>query len=257
VVGLFELGFVLIAWTLHPSFAVLAADLRDQPLGDPGYLWLGAALIGATFNPWMIFYQGSALAERRLGASHYPAARWDTWIGAILTQLLTAAVLLAAAAAMGQGGGRAPLASVGQISQILTPVLGSGLGRLLFGLGVVGASLAAAIVCALACIWGLGELFGPARTGSAGALWFKLGTVAFIGSGALTVLGVRDLVRLSVALQVINAVLLPVVVALLFGLAATALPAEARPGRRVFGLAASAAAAVCAAGLVGAGASLF
>ncbi|MDR3495484.1 MAG: divalent metal cation transporter, partial [Ancalomicrobiaceae bacterium] len=57
VVGLFELGFVAIAWISHPTARMLFVDLPDQRFGDPAYLYIAAALIGATFNPWMMFYQ--------------------------------------------------------------------------------------------------------------------------------------------------------------------------------------------------------
>jgi Mn2+/Fe2+ NRAMP family transporter len=55
-------------------------------------------LIGATLNPWMLFHQSSAVVAKRLGPSDYPAARADTLVGGLLTQLLTAGVLAAVAA---------------------------------------------------------------------------------------------------------------------------------------------------------------
>ena len=68
------------------------------PFGDKDYLYLAAANIGAVIMPWMIFYQQSAIADKRLRPEHYAAARWDTAIGAVVTQLVMAAVLIACAA---------------------------------------------------------------------------------------------------------------------------------------------------------------
>ena len=68
------------------------------PIANSGYLYLVAANIGAVIMPWMIFYQQSAIADKKLTAEHYGAARWDTAIGAVVTQLVMAAVLVAAAA---------------------------------------------------------------------------------------------------------------------------------------------------------------
>ena len=82
-----------------------------------------AGLIGATYNPWMVFYQASAVAEKRLSPADYSAARWDTAVGAILTQLVTASVLIAIAALKQHGTG-APLGNIGEISEVLTPLLG-------------------------------------------------------------------------------------------------------------------------------------
>jgi len=86
----------------------------------------------------MIFYQASAIAEKRLSPSDYGAARWDTIVGAILTQLVTASVLVAIAALKPHGQG-ASLDNIGQISEVLTPLLGEVTGRLVFSAGVVGA----------------------------------------------------------------------------------------------------------------------
>ncbi len=84
----------------------------------------------------------------------------DTAFGAVLTQLVMAAVLIACAATIGRDGPGASLSSVGQISQALTPFLGRTIGRLVFSLGVLGAAMVAAIVVSLALAWGLGEVTG-------------------------------------------------------------------------------------------------
>src|SRR5271170_6479112 len=159
VFGLFEVAFLFVAWRSHPAASEIVRDVADQKLNDTGYLYLAAGLIGATFNPWMLFYQASAISEKRLTSADYGAARWETVFGAILTQVLSTAVLVAVAA-LNSGVTGQSLDSIGQISQALTPLLGETTGRLVFSAGVVGAAMAAAIVCSLACAWGLGELFG-------------------------------------------------------------------------------------------------
>ena len=91
-IGLFELAFFGVAWAARPDMAVLARDAVSIPLRDTGYLYLVAANIGAVIMPWMIFYQQSAIADKRLRAEHYTAARWDTALGSVVTQLVMAAV---------------------------------------------------------------------------------------------------------------------------------------------------------------------
>ncbi|WP_210254823.1 NRAMP family divalent metal transporter [Methylocapsa sp. S129] len=228
--GLFELSFLVVAWRSHPSGGEIIRDIADQKLTDFSYLYLGAGLIGATFNPWMIFYQASAVVEKRLSPSDYRAARWDTAVGAVLTQLVTASVLVAIAA-LKRGGTGASLNDIGEISQVLTPFLGEATGRIVFSAGVVGAAMAAAIVSSLACAWGLGEIFGLRRSLEREArhrLGFLSGYAFWVVGSAILVLFVPDLIWLSIGMQVLNTVLLPVVVALLVILAATALPESAR-----------------------------
>ncbi len=232
VIGLFELAFFAVAWAAHPSLAAMAKDALDLPLRNSDFMFLVAAVIGATFNPWMIFYQQSAIADKKLRPDDLAAARWDTAFGAMLTQCLTGAVLVAAAATLYTGGGSAGLGSVGEISAALTPLLGESVGRLVFSAGVLGASMVAAIVCSLALAWGVGEVAGYRRSlenRPFEAKWFYgVYAAAVVGSAAVVWL-VPDLVWLTIAAQVLNAFLLPLVIGFLVALAVKALPVGLRP----------------------------
>src|SRR6516165_1047975 len=130
--------------------ATLARQAVDWPIRNCDFLFLVAAIIGATFNPWMIFYQQSATVDKKLQPGDLVHARWDTGVGAVVTQCLTGAVLVAAAATFATGAGQASLSSVGEVSSALTPVLGESAGRIVFGAGVLGAALIASIVSSLA-----------------------------------------------------------------------------------------------------------
>jgi Mn2+/Fe2+ NRAMP family transporter len=106
--------------------------------------------------PWMIFYQQSAVADKKLRPEHYKDARWDTALGAVMTQLVMPAVLVATAATIGKSDSAASLNTVGDISNALTPFMGPAVGRLVFSLGIIGAAMVAAIVVSLASAWGFG-----------------------------------------------------------------------------------------------------
>ena len=227
VIGLFELAFFVVAWKARPDFSVMAREAVSLPLRDGGFLLMVAAIVGATFNPWMVFYQQSAAVDKGLGADDLSHARADTGLGAALTQSLTGAVLIAAAAAFASHGAPARLASVGDISAALTPALGATAGRVVFGAGVLGASLVAAIVASLALAWGVGEIFGMRRTLERhpfASRWFYAAYAAAVVGSALVVWAIPDLVALNVAAQALNAFLLPLVVGFLVALAATMLP---------------------------------
>lgn len=252
VIGLFELAFFAVAWAAHPSAEALVRDVSDLPLGNFEFLYLAAAVIGAVFNPWMIFYQQSAIAEKNLRPEDLTPARWDTGIGAVLTQCLTGAVLIAAAAALANTSDS--LSSVGDISKALSQLLGQEVGRFIFAVGVLGASLAAAIVSSLALTWGVGEVSGyrhslEYRPFEAG--WFYgLYAVSVFGAAALVWIA-PNLVWLNIAAQVLNAFLLPLVIGLLVVLAIIALP----PAHRLRGfyrwMVIGICTAVCALALVG------
>ena len=254
VIGLFELAFFVVAWSAHPGLAALARDATDLPIGNRDFLFMVAAVIGATFNPWMIFYQQSATVDKRLDPGDIVHARWDTGVGAILTQCLTGAVLVAAAATFATGSATVSLSSVGEISGALTPVLGEGAGRVVFGAGVLGASMVAAIVSSLALAWGIGEVAGYRRSleyRPFEAGWFYgVYAACVIGSGAV-VWFASDLVWLNIAAQVLNAFLMPLVIGFLVALAVKALPEPYRLNGWYLGLIIAVSAIVSAVGVFG------
>lgn len=229
--GLFELAFFIVAFEAHPHGMQLAAGLMQVPLNDSRYWYLVAANIGAVIMPWMIFYQQSAVADKKLRAEHYRYARYDTALGAVVTQAVMAAVLVAAAATIGRLDTHASLESVGDITRVLVPVLGADIGRVVFGLGTIGAAMVAAIVVSLASAWGFGEVTGYRRSLEYHPLeapWFYGIYAAAVIGGAIIVGLVPDLVALNIGVEVMNALLLPVVLGLLVVLAFRALPPEHR-----------------------------
>ena len=225
--GLFELAFFVVAYLAHPSIEELARGSVDIPYGNRDYVYLAAANIGAVIMPWMVFYQQSAVADKGLLPEHYRVARWDTAVGALLTQMIMAAVLIATAATIGREGPGATLSSVGEMSQALTPFLGDGVGKAVFSAGVLGAGMVAAIVATLALAWGVGEVAGYRRSLNlrpAQATWFYGVYGGCVVGCALLVLVWPDLVALNVGVQIMNALLLPLVLGFLVALAVRALP---------------------------------
>jgi len=221
-VGAFELVFLLVAWLARPSLSEIGAGLVTAPLGDPQYLYLASANIGAVIMPWMVFFQQSSVVEKRLKAADIGTERLDTAIGAVITQIIMAAVLIATAATLGKSGGGQALDTVQEISAAITPFLGRFAGDLLFGLGICGAALVATIVVTLAAARTLGEVLGVNHSLDhevSEAPWFYGAYAAALIGGALVVASGVNLVTLSVGVQVMNAMLLPIVLGFLFLLA--------------------------------------
>jgi Mn2+/Fe2+ NRAMP family transporter len=253
-VGLFEFAFFGVAWAAHPDLTHLATEAVQIPVANHDYMYLVAANIGAVIMPWMVFYQQSAVADKKLRPEHFTAARWDTALGALVTQLVMAAVLVAAAATLIPHGVKPNLATVGDLSTALTSYLGVGVGRLVFGLGIVGAGLVAAIVASLALAWGLGEVTGYRHSlehHPLEARWFY-GVYALAVVGATLAVAIApDLVSLNVGVQVMNAFLLPLVLGFLIALAVRALPPAYRLKGWYLWLVIAVASATCVLGVFG------
>ena len=227
VFGLFELAFVVVAWRAAPHFGQVVRQLGQAPLGDPKYLYLVAANLGAVIMPWMIFYQQSAVLDKQLGAADLKVARIDTAVGAVVTQAVMIAVLLATGATIHMANPNASLSDVQQIAHAIIPFLGDTVGRLVFAAGMTGAALVATVVVSLAAAWGVGEVAGYKRSledHPREAPWFYgIFSACLIAGGLLVASGV-NLVNLSIAVEVMNALLLPIVLGFLFMLGLKALP---------------------------------
>jgi Mn2+/Fe2+ NRAMP family transporter len=233
LLGLGELGFLAVAWAAHPDGGDMVRQNLHLPWDNRDFLYLVAANLGTTVMPWTVFYQQSALIDKGLDRSDLRAARLDTFGGAVVCQVVTAAVLVAAAVALGSGDVPSGLEDVPEIGRAFASLLGSGFGKLVFAAGLGGGSLVATIVVCLTAAWTMGEVTGrhhslaehPAR-----APWFYASFGVLIAAGAALVASGVDLVGLSIAVGVLNAILLPVVLGGLFVLARRTLPEGLRLG---------------------------
>jgi len=231
VFGLFELAFFGVAWMAHPDVSVMARQSTDFLFGNHPFMFLASALIGSVFNPWMIFYQQSAVADKGLTPAQYASARWDTASGAVLTQCITAAVMIATAATFDTQGSTRVIQSIGDVSDALIPLLGGSGAHLVFSAGVLGAAMVAAIVSSLALAWGISEAAGYVRAkhspGSESPWFYAVYALCIVGSAWL-VGSQANLIGLDVATQVVNTCIFPVLVAVLLLLVQTVLPERHR-----------------------------
>ena len=235
-VGLFELVFIGLAVAARPNPAAIVTSFGHMPFGDGQFRVLIAANIGAVIMPWMIFYQQSAIVDKGLGWEHLRRLRLDTLVGAVVSQAVMGAILIAAAATIGKAGqgSRTGLDTVGDLAGAFTPTLGPWLGQVVFGVGIIAAAFVALNVVALALAWGFGDVTGRPHSldqspREAPAFYGAFTLVVVAGAGAVQL--VPNLVTLNIAVEVMNALLLPLALGLLILLATRALPV----GQRVAG----------------------
>jgi Mn2+/Fe2+ NRAMP family transporter len=216
--GSFEIAFIVAAVCAHPNASTMLHEALS-PLGrqSESYRILLAANVGAVLMPWMIFYQQSAIVDKKLDDSALKLSRTDTAIGAVVTQLVMIGVLVAAAASL-HGLNHPPLHNVDEISGALTPYLGEGVGKIAFAAGITGASLVAAIVVTLGVSWAFSELVGVPRSLDHSVRQAPVFYICFLGglvTAAGVVLVVTSLVAVSIGVEVANALALPFVLTLL------------------------------------------
>jgi NRAMP (natural resistance-associated macrophage protein)-like metal ion transporter len=231
-VGLFELAFIPAMFAAHPDpNAILHSLYGSLPLGDKSYWYLIAANVGAVIMPWMVFYQQGAVIDKGLSGQVLNYSRIDTAVGSVLTQIIMAVILILIGATIGRVNPGASLVSVQQISTALTPLIGSFGGKILFALGMSGAALIAAFVVSTAVSWAFGEVMCFSRsfncTWKEAPAFYGIYGAGIVIAAVLVLIGL-PLISLTIAVQVLNTLFLPIVVGFLLALGWKALPEKYR-----------------------------
>ncbi|MCC7666778.1 NRAMP family divalent metal transporter [Liquorilactobacillus satsumensis] len=230
--GLAELAFIIAVIMIRPNIAQMAQGLVTIPWRHSSYIYLVAANVGAVIMPWMIFYQQGAVVDKKLSTNAIPQERRDTLVGTFITQGIMLIFVIAFAATVGNTTNPKSLNTVGDLAGALTPFIGGTAANLLIGASILGGALVAALVVALAGTWGITEVLNwkhslnePLSRKNSG--FYAMYTLAHV-IGAILVLANFDLVNIAIAVEVMNALLLPIVLGFLLALEAKVLPKEYR-----------------------------
>lgn len=230
--GIAELVFIIAMFQVHPQLTALASGLTNVPWHHSSYVYLIAANIGAVIMPWMIFYQQSAIVDKHLTIEEINRERHDTAIGTVLTQAIMIVFIITFAATLHRQGSHQPLTNVTEMARGLMPFLGVVKTKILLGASIFGGAMVAALVVALAGTWGITEVLDwrhslnePISRKNAG--FYTIYILAHV-IGAFLVLVNFDIVGIAILIEVINALLLPIVLGFLLALEAKALPNQYR-----------------------------
>jgi Mn2+/Fe2+ NRAMP family transporter len=218
------LSLVFIAYPVavllgHPDWHEVATNTgTPHLLGTSTFLFMCVALIGTTITPYMQLYQAAAVADRGIGPDDYPTERIDTIAGSITANVVSMAIIITTAAAI---GGTGALASAKDAADALRPVAGSA-ATALFGLGLLGASALAAAVVPLATAYAFAEAVGTERSVSRSfreaPLFLGLFT-GLVAIGATVALAPGNLIDLLINTQVLNGLIAPIVLTFILVLA--------------------------------------
>jgi Mn2+/Fe2+ NRAMP family transporter len=183
-----------------------------------------AAALGTTLAPWGLAFIQSYAVDKKLAVRDLKAERWEVAVGSMLTGVIGLAVAIACAATLHRTG--VHIETAGDAAAALQPLAGRA-ATLLFGVGLLGASLLAAAIVPIALSYAIAEAAAVPASLGLDAHTFQWFYAAFV---ALTVAAVvvvavpgLPLIPLIVGSQVVNALLLPLhlVLLLLLGRDAT------------------------------------
>ena len=203
-------AYVLSGLLARPNWAKAGRGLLvpDLPLTRDAVLVI-TATVGTTLAPWGLAFIQSYAADKRLTPQDLRYERLDVLVGAILTGVIGAMIVVACAATLNPSGRTIDDARDAAVA--LEPLAG-GLASTLFGAGLVGAGLLAASVLPLSTAYSVSEALGSEAALDDSPRQAKVfyGTYVVVLAVAVAIVMIpgAPLVKILYLTQVLNAVLL-------------------------------------------------
>lgn len=160
IIGLLSVIFVCIVFNLilaQPQWREVAAGIipNSQTITDPAMLYVAIGIIGATVMPHNLYLHSSTVQTRRYALDEEgrrSAMKWasiDVVIALLLALVVNASILITAAAVFHASGHR-EVAEIQDAYHLLTPLLGTGLASILFGLALLASGQSSTLTATLA-----------------------------------------------------------------------------------------------------------
>jgi len=209
--------YIISGFMTHPPWGeILKETITPKITWNSNFFIVAVAMIGTTIAPWMQFFQQSIIAEKRIKIRDYKYERWDTHIGAFLTDLVAFFIIIACAGTLYKAGIKVESAS--DAARALTPLAGKYAAGL-FAIGLINAGIMASMVLPVTTAYAVSEGFGwesaIGRKFKQAPKFFILYTL-FIIIGASTILFTKiSLIKVMLFSQTANGILLPVILILM------------------------------------------
>ena len=205
-------AYIGAAFLARPDWGdVLWQTARPAIPLEVGYLQLLIALIGTTISPYMQLYVQSSVVEKGVTPEQYRYTRFDVFAGTLFAGVVASFIIIATAATLFPRG--IGIATAADAAVALEPVAGP-YARLLFGLGLLGASLLAAGVLPLATTYVMSEALGfergVSRSWSEAPIFMGLFTGLVAVGALLALIPGLPLIQVLVGVYVLNGLLLPI-----------------------------------------------
>src|SRR5260221_6806686 len=164
VMCLVYVSYVASGFLVHPDWTQVFHQTIFPPLQfNQGYLLTFVAVIGTTIAPWMQFYQQSAIADKQISVKHLRYEQLDTYFGAFLTDFIAFFIVICTGATLFVH--HIQINEAKDAALALEPLVGGNghIAAILFGVGLLNASLMAASVLPLSTAYSIAEAFGWER----------------------------------------------------------------------------------------------
>lgn len=189
---------------------VFVESITPTLLGTPAFLLMVVGVIGTTITPWGQFYVQSSVVDKGITAQDYRYTRWDVLIGTFFTGFIAFFIIVSTAATLFENN--IPIETAKDVALALKPLAGE-YASLLFGFGLLGASMLAAFVLPLSTAYAVCEAFGfehgISKSHKEAPVFFSLYTVLIVLGAAIVLWPGLSLYHVMLTTQVVNGILLP------------------------------------------------
>jgi NRAMP (natural resistance-associated macrophage protein)-like metal ion transporter len=207
------LTYVGAAFLAHPDWRAVGLGLVTPSfIPEAGYLTTFVALVGTTITPYMLFYLQSSISDKGVQIADYAAERTDVVLGSLLTTVIAVFIIVSTAATLHTNG--ILVNTPEDAARALEPLAGP-YARILFGLGLFGASMLAACVLPLSTAYAVCGAFGwergVSRSWTEAPIFNGLYSALIVIAAAFVLIPGLPLIQVIVATQFLNGLLLPIV----------------------------------------------
>jgi len=214
LLSLIYFTYPVSAFLAHPDWkTALDKTLVPQFSHEPGYIAMIVGLIGTTITPWMQFYLQASVVEKGISKKDLNLCRIDVILGCVVTDVIAFFIVVACAATIFRSNHR-EISDVAEAAKALAPFAGH-FAALLFGVGLVNASLMSAAILPLATTYniceGLGFESGIDRRFSEARIFYGLYTGLIVLGAGFVLVPRLPLLQVILVSQIANGILLPFV----------------------------------------------
>jgi Mn2+/Fe2+ NRAMP family transporter len=207
------LAYVVSAFMAHPPWATVAVEtVRPHFELTSAFLFTFVAVIGTTISPYMQVFIQSSVVEKGVRAENYHLTRIDVWIGTVFAILIVFFIVISTAATLNVHSEHVD--SAAQAAAALAPLAGP-YAKMLFAIGLFGASMLAAGVLPLATAYSISEAFGFEKGVSSSfreaPIFLGVFTFLVVLGATVAMIPGLSLIHVLIVTQVINGVLLPII----------------------------------------------
>ena len=206
-------AYPIAAILAHPHWGHVGKAIAVPHLhSSSAFIILLIALAGTTITPYMQLYLQSAVVERGVREDELPHEEREAVAGAVFANLIASFIIIATGATLFTHGVH-NISSAADAARALNPFAGQ-YAEVLFGVGLLGASLLAAAILPIATSYvvseSLGYEKGVGRRREEAPVFVNIITAMIMVSAFVAMIPGLPVISLLVAVQVVNGVLLPI-----------------------------------------------